>query len=460
MIPIYKIDSLILFIGSIIFIGSLEATLTTFNPSVGGASSDGNLNIQLTTGFIYASIFGLILIRLERFLPFFSKNLILMAFLFIPIISVAWSVSPDATLRRGIALIGSSFFAIYIAYAVPPERVLRILATAYALTAGASLILIVLLPVYGTHQFGEYAGLWRGVFSSKNELGATMAMGIILLFICPKNNITERLFCRFTIILCFLMLIMSESRTAWVSLVTVGIIAFALQQVSGRGIKTAFRTVIFAVIAVASIAGVAKYSEEILGLMGKDPTLTGRTGVWEVAIERAMERPLLGYGYRAYWTPENKKRLKPTEDWSDSIGHAHNTYIDLMVELGFLGIVAFMFIFSILIFRMAQRLMEHRDVINIWSISCISFIMIRGTTEATILQHADINWIYFVYFFALYTSLKQPSVRKQPAFFESTLPASQADVGSVLTMRAGDLVRKPQMQEKPEPLMPGLRDGH
>jgi len=243
-------------------------------------------------------------------------------------------------------------------------------------------------------------------------------------------------------------------------LVTVGIIAFALQRVSGRGIKTAFRTVIFAVIAVASIAGVAKYSEEILDLMGKDPTLTGRTGVWEIAIERAMERPLLGYGYRAYWTPENKKRLKPTEDWSDSIGHAHNTYIDLMVELGFLGIVAFLFIFSILIFRMAQRLMEHRDVINIWSISCISFIMIRGTTESTILQHADINWIYFVYFFALYTSLKKPSVRKESVFFGSTLPSSQADLGSVLTMRAGDLIRKPQMQDKPEPLMPGLRDGH
>lgn len=418
MIPIRKIDSLIAFLGFVLFVGSLKATLTTFDPNIGGATSDGNIKLQLTSGFIYASIMALMLFKIERVMLFISKNIILLLFLLIPIFSVAWSVSPDATIRRAIALTGSSFFAIYIAFAIPPERVIRILTAVYVLTAIASLFVIFVLPTYGTHQFGEYAGLWRGVFSSKNELGATMAMAIILLLICPSDGNRERILQRFLIAFCLFLLFMSESRAAWVSLLAVGLIALPLRRMGGRGTKTVIQASVFAVIVVLSLGVATKYAEPLLELMGKDPTLTGRTGVWEVAIQRAMERPLLGYGYRAYWTPENKLRLKPTEDWSDGIGHAHNTYIDLMVELGLLGIVSFTLLLGILLYRIIHRMMTNNDFICIWAISSVIFILVRGMAEVTILQHADINWIYFIYFFALFGALSKENTKSEATLQE------------------------------------------
>ena len=409
MIPISKLNTILAFFGFIIFIGSIKATITTFDPNIGGATSTGNIRNQIIGGAIYAFVFFLILLKLEKFLPFLCKNILLIAFLIIPILSVTWSVSPEATLRRGVALLGTSFFAIYIAFAIHPERAIRILTAAYALTTIASLIVIFLLPTYGTHQFGEYAGLWRGLFAGKNEFGATMAMAVILLFLCPAYTTREWILKQSLIVLCLILLYKSESRTAWVSLLIVGTTAPLFWWISGRGAKTAIRALILLTAAALASFLIAKHSETLLEMMGKDPTLTGRTGVWESTLERAMERPLLGYGYRAYWTPENKRRLRATENWSDGIGHAHNTYLDLMAELGLLGVVFFLGLLLILVFRIVTRAMHERNFINTWAMAGIMFIIVRGFAESTILQHADINWVYFVYFFALFSIPYKPN---------------------------------------------------
>jgi O-antigen ligase len=140
----------------------------------------------------------------------------------------------------------------------------------------------------------------------------------------------------------------------------------------------------------------------LLELIGKDPTLSGRTDVWSLALDRAANRPLLGYGYRAYWIDGNKDRLQPYEGWSDHINHGHNTYLDLFVELGLLGLIAFVLVFFVLMFRIMRRIRKTVDYLNLWAVSSISFIIVRGSAESTVLQHADISWVLFVYFFCLF----------------------------------------------------------
>ena len=68
MIPLSKIDSVVAFLGLLLFVGALEATLTSFDPTVGGATSVGNIKLQLTSGVVYLATFCLILARIEKFL--------------------------------------------------------------------------------------------------------------------------------------------------------------------------------------------------------------------------------------------------------------------------------------------------------------------------------------------------------------------------------------------------------
>lgn len=408
MIPIRKIDTLIAFLGFLLFVGGLRATMTSFDPTVGGASSVGNIKLQLTSGLIYLSVMFLILARVERFLSFCKNNLILIVFLLVPLFSVFWSIAPDVTARRGVALVGTSLFAMYIAFALPVERVIRILAVVYAVTASGSLVVIGALPEYGTHQYGDYAGLWRGLYTQKNEFGATMAMAAIVIFLCPKYTYYERMLGRFFVVLCVFLMLMSESRAAWISFACVGFLALAIWRAGGRGSKTNVKVFLSVVTGIVIGFVVIKNANTLLEFIGKDPTLSGRTDVWALALDRAEDRPVLGFGYRAYWIEGNKARLMPEESWADNINHGHNTYLDLFVELGYLGVVAFAITLGFLVYKILSRIKYSNDYINIWAVSGLCFILVRGAAESTILQHADINWVLFVFFFSVFSSYRKP----------------------------------------------------
>ena len=421
MIPIRSIDTLVAFLGLLIFVGALEATMTSFDPTAGGASSVGNIRLQLSSGLIYLTIMFLILARIEKFIFFSRNNLVMIGFLLIPLFSMFWSIAPDVTARRGVALLGTSLFAMYLAFALPVERVIRILAVVYAITAIGSVIVIVALPTYGTHQFGEYVGLWRGLYAQKNEFGATMAMAAIVIFLCPKYTSRERLLGRVFIVLCLFLMFMSESRAAWISFACVCVTALAVWRAGGRGAKTSVKAFLLILVSVSIGAIILKNAIPLLEMIGKDPTLTGRTEVWALALDRAADRPILGFGYRAYWIEGNKIRLMATESWADHINHGHNTYLDLFVELGYLGLVAFILILGILLAKLLSRIRHANDYINIWGVSSICFILIRGSAESTILQHADINWVLFVYFFSLFAGYRKPVRHQSQALSKPSL---------------------------------------
>lgn len=409
MIPIRKIDTLVAFLGLLIFVGGLEATMTSFDPTAGGATSTGNLRLQLTSGLIYLAIISLILARIEKFISYSQSNLVMIGFLLIPLFSVFWSIAPDVTARRGIALLGTSLFAMYLAFALPVERVIRILAVVYAITTIGSIIVIAALPAYGTHQFGEYVGLWRGLYAQKNTFGATMAMAAFVIFLCPKYTSRERLLGRIFVVLCLFLMLMSQSRAAWISFACVCVVAMAVWRASGRGPKTSVKIFLLTLSSIVVGVVIFKNAIPLLELIGKDPTLTGRTDVWALALDRAADRPVLGFGYRAYWIEGNKIRLMATESWADHINHGHNTYLDLFVELGYLGILGFVLILGTLLSKLFSRMRHEKDYVNIFAASIMAFILIRGAAESTILQHADINWVMFVYFSSLFAAYRKPS---------------------------------------------------
>ena len=48
--------------------------------------------------------------------------------------------------------------------------------------------------------------------------------------------------------------------------------------------------------------------DTLLELIGKDPTLTGRTEIWAYVIQDIWMKPLLGWGYYVFWQQTNPYR--------------------------------------------------------------------------------------------------------------------------------------------------------
>jgi O-antigen ligase len=80
----------------------------------------------------------------------------------------------------------------------------------------------------------------------------------------------------------------------------------------------------------------------VVDTLNKDLTLTGRTDFWPIIVDKINHRPLLGYGIAGFWQP-----WRGSDDPGSEIivaatqfqpPHAHNGFLDLGLELGWLGV--------------------------------------------------------------------------------------------------------------------------
>jgi exopolysaccharide production protein ExoQ len=75
--------------------------------------------------------------------------------------------------------------------------------------------------------------------------------------------------------------------------------------------------------------------ELALSFLGRDPTLTNRTAVWQ-ALQKFAVNPFVGAGFMSFWTGA---RLE--EAWrlfGPGINQAHNGYLEQYLNLGYIGV--------------------------------------------------------------------------------------------------------------------------
>jgi exopolysaccharide production protein ExoQ len=103
----------------------------------------------------------------------------------------------------------------------------------------------------------------------------------------------------------------------------------------------------------------------LLGAFGKDATLTGRTYLWAEGIAAASQAPLFGVGYQAYWVQGFSEAERLWEEFyigSRSGFHFHNTYIEVLVELGFAGLALLcLLIIRVTAGHLMRILDDHQD---------------------------------------------------------------------------------------------------
>jgi exopolysaccharide production protein ExoQ len=192
-----------------------------------------------------------------------------------------------------------------------------------------------------------------GAFGSKNQVGFFASLGIffcLAFLVFYRRNWMSFVWTAPIMLLSVYMLAIAHSATSVASLpAVIGIVALLTMS---KILSRAYRRVMFVVGAVALVGGVVAalnlgLLDLVLGIFGKDSTLTGRTYLWEQGWLAAQQHPVLGYGYAAYWIQgfADPERLWAEFYISTRTGfHFHNTYIETLVELGFIGMTILAFI--------------------------------------------------------------------------------------------------------------------
>ena len=83
------------------------------------------------------------------------------------------------------------------------------------------------------------------------------------------------------------------------------------------------------------IASVAVFTpDSLLELIGKDPTLTGRTDIWGYVIPFIYQRPLLGWGYAAFWSTQDPAAWEIANALRWFSPQAHNGLLEILLSGG------------------------------------------------------------------------------------------------------------------------------
>lgn len=268
------------------------------------------------------------------------------------LISVIWSNIPLISFKRWIREFQAVLMALVIVSEPwPREAMESLLRRVTYVVVPMSLILIKYFPFYGV-DYGPWSGeqMWIGVALQKNGLALICIISAVFLIWSliksrredSPRGLRYRRPIDFLVLLLTLYILGGPRHSVFYSATSTyacaaGLIVCALVYIrerSGRRVREGYLVALMSFVIVLGVASVYARGSGIRFLAssaGRDATLTGRTEVWASLLPVVKANPLLGTGFGGFWTSK-------TRDFY-AISGAHSGYLDVLLGLGFAGII-------------------------------------------------------------------------------------------------------------------------
>jgi exopolysaccharide production protein ExoQ len=340
---------------------------------------------------IYAGAMIFIIPNRGRLLKVFAQNPVLCCFLLLILFSTIWSAVPLFTLRRAVGFMLTTGFGLYCGTRFETKEQMRLVAYALAVCVMLSVVFIVALPRYGCDAM--YNGAWRGVFIHKNLLGGYMVVATFTFLCFHAESILELVVKYLCLALSVCLVIGSEAKGSYVVLL-VSILLIVLYRLLHLHWKRLIPAAVVAltVLAVAAVY-VASNADVFLRALGKNATLTGRTQLWTTVLAISSGNRWLGYGFVGFWAT-NSHSVWSIVGWMPHT--AHNGFIDLLLELGLLGLGIFALNTAIAIWRSMKLVARERTLESQWPLLMLSLILLSNVFESNLTLPIGFMWIAYV----------------------------------------------------------------
>jgi O-antigen ligase len=318
----------------------------------------------------------------------------LIALMAVTALSVVWSIAPDATVRRLVALFATTLTGVVLAVRFRWATMAEVMATALGLLAVASFVAGLVLPFGRMTEL--FPGAWRGVWMEKNALGGNMAMAFSI-FGAAALLVPRRAWLWWSLAgLALGLVLLSTSKTSLVSL-GLGGAALAFVWICRRGAASGVAATWAAVTGAALLAAFLLFAADVfLELLGKDATLTGRTKIWAAVMRQIEDRPWTGFGYSAVW--DDKSGWGPlawiTKDAGFKAQHAHNSWLEQWLGMGFAGLIAWALFYAQTL--IAALVAVFRDKGAYLALPFLVIYSLVSLTESIAVSYNDLRWAIFV----------------------------------------------------------------
>ena len=318
--------------------------------------------------------------------------------------SVAWAIEPGVALRR---VLFTTIVTLGVTYSLNMLSYRAAMSILFAWFAAILLLdwLAIPLLAQAVHQPGELdkalVGNWRGIHSHKNEAGAFCALAA-LVFIDKAWRGRSFITAPVLAVLSLAFLVMTSSKTAS-GLVLVAALAGIMFDLSYR--NPTLRAVAMSTLACGLLLAVVAFGDQAPTLLAvfEDPSsLTGRVQIWPVLLSYAADHLFLGSGYGSFWAIGDASPVYQSgAHWLTTISHAHNGYLDLLVQTGLVGLA--LAVLGLVVRPMRLLASQPLDPqASRWLLgSMLAFCWLHDLLETSLFDRANIVWVTMLVAFNL-----------------------------------------------------------
>ena len=282
--------------------------------------------------------------RLPRKGRFEAKSklaLAMMAYTGWAVLSAAWSTDPAISRKRLVVFVINALFVYTLA------RTTSVIECAWlGFSCTGTVALIALCSDFVQHTFapGDPDYRFMGVMTANYQ-----AINLVVCLLCGVTLAQHRpRLLGWLAPLCGLfaaLLFLTRARIgtiiclAMLAFVSLRMIKLHLQP-QARALTVVAMLMLFLPGAVFALGRSGSGALTSLFMMGRQDTentasLSNRAPLWGELGTSVEDRPLLGFGFEAFWSPERVSKISNDQGWV--VPHAHNTYLDQTLSLGLVG---------------------------------------------------------------------------------------------------------------------------
>ena len=305
------------------------------------------------------------------------------------------------TISSGVLLLAGTLLLYYIMSRYTLNEVLELLLVLGTATIVASIVFALALPQYGRDLLGGHDTAWKGIFMAKNYLG-NVALYFLTVAVSYRGRTPLLRSVRASQIL-FCLIAIAFSRAATAYLLTAVYLVYVVTMKTLRGFRKKDYFVLCILLLVAFCATtviIVAWPGFLFSLLGKDVTLTGRTEIWSAVIDSIAKRPLLGYGYDAFWLglEGESYRIILTVSWA--LAQAQNGFLDVLLEMGAAGLTIVLLVFGFAFRDALTCLFRSRDDAQLraveWYLAIVILTLIYNLDESFLFTPKHLCWMIFL----------------------------------------------------------------
>jgi len=354
---------------------------------------------------VYFIVAYAILTKAKKFIYYMVSEPLILALTLLACLSVFWSTIPSVTLTTARNLLVLYFSAVYIAMTYDLKSLMRYLSIVLGISALFSFLLPTALPSYGFTITSSGGQNKVGIFRHKNRLANAMAMGILTLLNLRVINKKLNLIILIFSMLSLFLLITSQGKGALAALLISLSFFPAYNVVTQReyGSKVILFVIFLYSFLALSVTAYFGLEYLVVDVLGKDFTLTGRTGMWDYLIERAMTKPLFGFGYGGFWqNSQEALGVYKNQPWFkgalEGRGNAHSGYIELLLQVGFVGASLMAVSLVTTFYQVFILLIKTQRSEYFWAIQFLLLLVLLNISETNEawLGNLSIGWLLYV----------------------------------------------------------------